>query len=245
MTTRLLPRALLLCLAAVPALPLLATAPAAGVGVVAVQDVPDTTPPQVDLDPCHGSEPCQRPAVVYGWLDEGDDLAVLGALVDGEPVAETVYDDGSGFVPHGWFRIPGFDVVVRADYALAAPVPPGEHEVTFYARDLAGNETSRTTTVLGIAAPGRPVRLRATERPARGGFELRWRGAPSHGSLVHSYRVRHAGKDRWTRGYVPSGPDTRLEWFGLRPGRHTFRVRATNSVGEGRAATLRVYLHRR
>ncbi len=249
MPSRTLPAALLLCVTA-PALTLLgpvAASPVAASPAVAAQEEPpaDTTPPQVDLDPCFGSEPCQRHAAyVAGWLDEGDDLAVLGALLDGEPVAERVYDDGSGFEPHGWFHAPGQDTVGEVDYAMVVGVPPGEHQVTFYARDLAGNEASRTTTVIGAEPPGRAGELRAHERARRGGFVLRWDYAEQNGSYVHRYRVRHGREDRWTVGGVPSTPDTRLAWFGLEPGWHTFRIRATNGVGEGRATRLRVYLHR-
>lgn len=243
MPSRILPAALLLCVTA-PALTLLG--PAAGPALAAQEEPPaDTTAPQIDLDPCSGHEPCQRQAAyVAGWLDEGDDLAVLGALLDGEPVAEHVYDDGSGFVPHGWFHAPGQDVVEEVDYAMVVEVPQGEHQVTFYARDLAGNESSRTTTVVGADLPGRPGELRAHERPRRGGFVLRWDHAEPHGSYVHTYRVRRAREDRWTVGGVPESPATRLTWFGLGPGWHTFRVRATNGVGEGRTTRLRVYLHR-
>ena len=244
MPIRTLPAALLLCLTA-PALTLLG--PAAGPALAAQEEPPaDTTPPQVDLDPCFGHEPCQRQAAyVAGWLDEGDDLAVLGALPDGEPVAEHVYDDGSGFEPHGWFMAPGQDVVEEVDYAMEVGVPEGEHQVTFYARDLAGNESSRTTTVIGADVPGRPQGLRAAKtQPRRGGFVLRWDGADSHGSHVHAYRVRHGQEDRWTTGGVPDSPATRLAWRDLVPGWHTFRIRATNGVGEGRATRLRVYLHR-
>lgn len=244
MPSRTLPAALLLCVTA-PALTLLG--PAVGPALAAQEEPPaDTTAPQIDLDPCFGHEPCQRPAAyVAGWLDEGDDLAVLGALVDGEPVAEHVYDDGSGFEPHGWFMAPGQDVVEEVDYAMEVGVPEGEHQVTLYARDLAGNESSRTTTVIGADVPGRPQGLRAAKtQPRRGGFVLRWDGADSHGSHVHAYRVRHGQEDRWTTGGVPDSPATRLAWRDLVPGWHTFRIRATNGVGEGRATRLRVYLHR-
>lgn len=64
----------------------------------------DTTPPQVRLDPCSGATSCQRVrAEVFGHLEEGDDLAVLGARIGDQVVAEHVYDDGSGFVPEGSF----------------------------------------------------------------------------------------------------------------------------------------------
>lgn len=243
MRSRTLPAAVLLC-ATAPVLPLVAVVPAAP-AVAAQEPEADASPPQIDLDPCSGSEPCQRHAVhVAGWLDEGDDLAVLGALLDGEPVTERVYDDGSGFVPHGWFQAPGQDTVVEVDYAMVVGVPKGEHQVTFYARDLSGNESSRTTTVVGADVPGRPQLLRAEAQPRRGGFVLRWDGAQANGSHVHGFRLRHGGEERWTWGGVPDSPATRLTWRGLRPGWHTFRVRATNGVGEGRAARVRAYLRR-
>ena len=75
MPSRTLPAALLLCVTA-PALTLLG--PVVASPAVAAQEEPpaDTTPPQIDLDPCFGSEPCQRHAAyVAGWLDEGDDQA--------------------------------------------------------------------------------------------------------------------------------------------------------------------------
>lgn len=243
MPSRTLPAALLLCVTA-PALTLLG--PAAGPALAAQEEPPaDTTAPQIDLDPCFGHEPCQRQvAYVAGWLDEGDDLAVLGALLDGEPVAERVYDDGSGFEPHGDFMAPGQDTVEPVDYAMVVGVPQGEHQVTFYARDLAGNESSRTTTMIGADVPGRPQDLRAQAQPRRGGFVLRWRGADSNGSYVHTYRIRHGSEDRTTRGGAPDAPATRLVWRDLEPGWHTFRIRATNGVGEGRATRLRVYLRR-
>lgn len=244
MPSRTLAAALLLCVAA-PALTLLG--PAASPALAAQEEPPaDTTAPQIDLDPCSGHEPCQRQAAyVAGWLDEGDDLAVLGALLDGEPVAERVYDDGSGFEPHGDFMAPGQDVVGPVDYAMVVGVPQGEHQVTFYARDLAGNESSRTTTVIGADVPGRPQGLRAAQtQPRRGGFVLHWDGADSNGSHVHAYRIRHGREDRRTWGGVPDSPATRLVWRDLEPGWHTFRIRATNGVGEGRASRLRVYLRR-
>ncbi|ANH37992.1 hypothetical protein I601_1559 [Nocardioides dokdonensis FR1436] len=245
MRTRTLPAALLLCvpLALLPALPVAGAPPA--MASTSAGTPTDTTPPQIDLDPCFGSEPCQREAAyVAGRLDDGDDLAVLGALLDGEPVAERVYDDGSGFEPHGPFTAPGQDTVEEVDYAMVVGVPEGEHQVTFYARDLEGNESSRTTTVIGADAPGRPQGLRAEARPRRGGFVLRWDGADPNGSHVHTYRIRHGREDRTTRGGVPESPATRLVWSGLEPGWHTFRVRATNGIGEGRASRVRAYLHR-
>ena len=99
MPSRTLPAALLLCVTA-PALTLLG--PVVASPAVAAQEEPpaDTTPPQIDLDPCFGSEPCQRHAAyVAGWLDEGDDLAVLGAAKGDEieirasgPAAEEALD---------------------------------------------------------------------------------------------------------------------------------------------------------
>lgn len=240
MLSRTLPAALLLC-ATATVLPLLGP-----VAVAAQQPPADTDAPRIDLDPCPGSEPCQlEAAYVAGWLAEGDDLAVLGALLDGEPVAEHEYDDGSGFVPHGSFMAPGQDTIEPVDYAMVVGVPQGTHQVTFYARDLAGNESSRTTTVIGAEAPGRPQDLRAKARPRRGEVVVRWHGgAEPHGSPVHTYRVRHGGEDRTTQGWIPAAPRTQLVWDGLRPGWHTFRVRATNGRGEGRAARVRVYLRR-
>lgn len=210
----------------------------------------DATPPQVQLDPCPDQpvgETCTRRelAWVSSGLTEGDDLAVAGALLDGELVSERVYDDGTGFTPYGFFVPPYNDVGQEVDHAEVVVVPPGLHEVTFFARDLSGNEATHTRSVQGPTVPTRPRRF---EEYANGKWvSLVW-SVDGRGSAVRYYVVRVTGQ----------GPQ-RVPWQGitswpgvqqaavdlsLAPGRHVVRVFAVNHVGKGRPRSIVVRVPR-
>lgn len=202
----------------------------------------DTSPPQVLLDPCPempAGEMCRRHqfAWVASHLSEGDDLAVAGVLLDGVLVDERVYDDGTGFEPYGHFHVPLGDTGGEYDHAAVVEVPPGLHEVTFYARDLAGNERSVTRTMRGADRPGRVSRLRAEQGSSK--VRLTWRDAPDRGSLLHQYRVQVKGVGVFRqRFYFPDRPINWLVVGGLEPGRHVARVTALSWVGKGRARSI-------
>ena len=67
---------------------------------VLAEDAPDSTAPQVRLNPCFDATICRRIyAEVYGDLELGDDLAVLGARIGDHVLKEHVFDDGTGFQP--------------------------------------------------------------------------------------------------------------------------------------------------
>eukprot|EP01032_Pedospumella_encystans_P003241 gene3241-3820_t len=126
--------------------------------MASADDEVDTTAPQVQLNPCFEGTGCRLVrAAVHGDLEPGDDLAVLGARIGDQVLAEHVFDDGSGFVPYGPYWSYGSDVGFLVDYALSVEVPRGSSDITFYARDLEGNSSELTTTVLGPVPPG-PVR---------------------------------------------------------------------------------------
>ena len=216
----------------------------------ATTEEPDTTPPQVQLDPCPDQpvgETCTRRelAWVSNDLTEGDDLAVAGALLDGERVSERVYDDGTGFTPYGVFVPPYNDVGQEVDHAEVVVVPPGLHEVTFFARDLSGNEATHTRSVQGPTVPTRPRRF---EEYANGEWvSLVW-SVDGRGSAVRYYvvRVKGQGAQRVPWQGITSWPGVQQAAvdLSLAPGRHVVRVFAVNHVGKGRPRSIVVRVPR-
>ncbi|MBZ5738684.1 fibronectin type III domain-containing protein [Nocardioides mangrovi] len=207
-------------------------------------DEPDTTPPQVRLNPClDGETSCQRVrAEVYGDLEPGDDLAVLGARIGDQVLAEQVYDDGTGFVPHGSFVSYGNDVVIPYDYALSIPVPAGTSDITFYARDLEGNTSELTTTVDGPVPPG-PVRHLTAEITSARHADVEWRVPNLKGSCCARYVATTPGhRDKHAGSYPPVYQGARIHYAGLGPGWHRFTVRATTEGGSGPARSVRLYV---
>lgn len=207
---------------------------------------PDTTAPQVDLNPCHEATSCRRVyAQVFGWLEPGDDLAVLGARIDDRVVVEHVFDDGSGFEPYGWFAPYGNDVHVPVDYALSVKVPVGTSEITFYARDLEGNTSELTTTVLGPIPPGPVRRLRAEVVGARE-VRVSWGLGNRHGSCCTRYAVRTPGRQPkvWFSRPPSLGMGT-VTYRRLSTGWHRFRVVPSTEGGKGPSRTVRVLVPRR
>jgi hypothetical protein len=203
---------------------------------------PDTTPPAVALDPCPGTpahEPCSQRlyAYVVGHPGEADDLSVLVSSLDGQVVEKRVHDDGTGFVPYGYFVAPFGDVVEEVDFAAVVEVPPGLHEVAFTARDLAGNEVTTTRSVVGAEAPGPVTDLQV--QPYGSGWVLTWTPADEHGAPVVRHRVRVRGlAPQLVRGGAPFGSPPFAYLGELDPGRHVSRVLPGNDAGRGPSSTL-------
>lgn len=207
---------------------------------------PDTTAPQIDLNPCAEEETsCRRVyAEVYGWLEPGDDLAVLGARVGGQVLAEHVYDDGTGFEPYGWFAPYGSDVVFEVEYALSVEVPDGTNDITFYARDFEGNTSELTTTVLGPIPPGPVKRLTADLVGARKAV-VSWRGAKRYGSCCVRYVITTPGREPKTRYSFPLSPSPlSVPYRKLSAGWHRFTVVASTEGGEGPSRSVRLFVPR-
>lgn len=219
------------------------------VGPVAADEpgaIPDTTAPQIDLDPCFGQSPCRRVvAQVFGDLEPEDDLAVLGARIGDEVLAERIYDDGSGFVPEGsWFSY-GNDAGQFVDYGLSVEVPGGSSDITFYARDLEGNTSELTTTVLGPVPPSRVRDLRVRRIPDRRAVLVRWRGVDLRSACCAEFTASTAsGASRSCISAPPSFCSV-IVLGRLTPGHHRVAVRATTIGGTGRAATAGVFIPRR
>lgn len=207
---------------------------------------PDTTPPQVDLNPCYGEETsCRRVyAEVFGNLQEGDDLAVLGARIGDTVIEEHVYDDGTGFVPHGSFRSYGNDVYTEVDYALSIEVPRGTTDITFYARDLEGNTSELTTPVLGPIPPG-PVRHLRARLSGAHAVRVSWRLANLNGAASGRSVLRTPGRPPRTIRHLPPSYAPGLSYYyRLAPGWHRFTVRVTTVGGTGPARTVRLWVPR-
>ncbi|GAB2861166.1 fibronectin type III domain-containing protein [Nocardioides pacificus] len=216
-------------------------------GAVLAEEAADTTAPQINLNPCYvGETSCRRIyAQIYGDLRPGDDLAVLGARVGDSVLTEHVFDDGSGFEPYGWFGPYGNDVVFPVDYALSFQVPRGTSDVTFYARDLAGNTSELTTTVLGPIPPGPVERLTARLTGARNA-RVSWRPPELNGSCCARYVVTTPGrKPKSTFSAPPSFGGTSVRYRRLSPGWHRFRVQASTESGVGPSRTVRLFVPRR
>ncbi|WP_121252615.1 fibronectin type III domain-containing protein [Nocardioides ferulae] len=216
-------------------------------GVALADEAPDTTAPQIGLNPCHDDETsCRRVyAEVFGDLQPGDDLAVLGARIGDEVLTEHVFDDGTGFEPYGWFRPYGNDVVFPVDYALSVEVPRGTSDITFYARDLEGNTSELTTTVLGPIPPGPVRRLTARLTGARRAL-VAWRTPELHGSCCVRYVVTTPGrKPRSTFSAPPSYGGGVVSYRRLSPGWHRFTVRASTEGGAGPSRAVRLLVPRR
>ena len=214
---------------------------------VADENHSDTTAPQIDLNPCYDEETsCRRfYAQIFGWLEPGDDLAVLGARIGDQVFVEHAYDDGSGFEPYGPFHPYGSDVIFEVDYALSVKVPAGTSEITFYARDLEGNTSELTTTVLGPIPPG-PVRHLTAELVGARKAQISWHAGNLNGSCCISYTVRTPGRQPRFRS---SGPPR----FGVKPvtyrrlsaGWHRFKVVPSTEGGKGPSRTVRLFVPRR
>ena len=206
---------------------------------------PDTTAPVVPLDPCPDQpegEPCPRREVAAVWatdVDPAEGLAVAGVRSGEDVLSEHVYDDGSGFTPYGLWGHPYSDVVSDYDYVSEVWLAPGLHDLTFFARDLAGNEATFTRTVHGPELPSRPRRLSATERDGR--TQLSW-VTHGRGSGIRHYGLRVKGEPRRKlRGgdiTLSPGRQSMFLTLDLAPGRHVARVRAVNGVGKGEARSL-------
>lgn len=209
----------------------------------------DTTPPRVVLDPCPDQpvgEACTRRAVahvVQEVVAEGEGLAVAGVREGEVVLSERTYDDGSGFVPYGVWVPPGSDVGSEVDYATEAWLGPGLHELTFYARDLAGNEATVTRTVHGPGLPGKVRRVR-TEQGSWGSLralELSWTPPRDRGAAVSCYRVRVSGRKAASDcGSVPAATEAVL--VDVERGRHVVRIRAGSIVGFGAVRRLVVHV---
>ncbi len=215
--------------------------------VVQADEPPDTTAPQVDLNPCRGTETsCRRVfAEVYGDLQPGDDLAVLGARIGDVVLAEHVFDDGTGFEPYGHFAPYGSDVVLDVDYGLKVEVPRGTHDITIYARDLAGNTSELTTTVLGPVPPD-PVKGLRAELSGPRQVWVSWRQPDLHSSCCADYVVTTARRRPKSRFSFPMR--TRIQpviYDRLSSGWHRFTVRASTVGGTGPARSVRVFVPRR
>lgn len=221
----------------------------ATVSVTGTADGTDTTPPRVQLDPCPEvplGEPCTRREVAVVWqeqVDPAEGLAVAGVRRGDEVLSEHVYDDGSGFVPYGVWMPPYSDVGSEYDYVTETWFGPGVHELTFYARDLAGNEASLTRTVVGPDLPSRPRAF--TVRAGQPITDLLW-SAHGRGSAIYEYVVRFKGEEpiRVGMGSFTAHPGldrTHLS-IPLDRGRHKVSIRAVSLAGEGpaRAFVFRV-----
>ena len=222
---------------------------AAGLGLVpsgsALADgEPDTTPPQINLNPCYDQPTCRLVrAELAGDLQPGDDLAVLGARMDGH-VYEQVYDHGNGFVPYGNFWYYGNDSSVPVDYAVSIPVPRGTHDITFYARDLEGNTVELTTTVLGPIPPG-PVHGLTAELLEPHAVTVAWLWPELNGSCCARYAVTSPGlhtKRTHSWAGVRNRPRVYYNW--MPAGWHRFTVHAITEGGAGPTRSVRLYVPR-
>ncbi|WP_292607843.1 fibronectin type III domain-containing protein [Nocardioides sp. REDSEA-S30_B4] len=208
-------------------------------------DTPDTTEPVVPLDPCPDQpmgEACTRREVAAVWqmtVDPAEGLAVAGVRTREEVLSEHVYDDGSGFTPYGLWGHPYSDVVSDYDYVNEIWLAPGLHELTFFARDVAGNEATFTRTVHGPEVPSRPRKFSATERDGR--TQLSW-VTHGRGSGIRHYVVRVKGeKRRKLQGgdiTLSPGRQKRFLLLQLDRGRHVVRIQAVNGVGKGEARSF-------
>ena len=202
---------------------------------------PDTTPPQVQLDPCPEvplGEACSRREAVWvaeESIDPAEGLAVAGVRSGDTVLSEHVYDDGTGFTPYGGWVPPTTDVGTEYDYVTETWLDePGPHELTFYARDLAGNEATFTRVVEGPMVPDRPRDFEVVV--GKRSASVQWE-TDARGSHVYEYLVRLKGREPFSVNghgfgavYGVSTAGTSLP--GLDRGRHVLRVRAVNLVGE-------------
>lgn len=209
----------------------------------ATTEEPDTTPPRVQLDPCPEvplGEPCSRRDAVWvaeSRVDPEEGLAVAGVRSGDVVLSERIYDDGSGFTPYGLWGQPYNDVVSDYDYVTETWLgEPGQQTLTFYARDLAGNEASVTRTVIGPEVPSRPRRLSVEHRGDR--TTIGWY-AHGRGSGITDFVLGFKGEDpfRVGGGGIVANPGLgyRAISVPLAPGRHVLRIRAVNLVGKGEA----------
>ena len=222
--------------------PLLAAllAAALAVPVPATADEPDTTPPAVVLDPCPETpvgQPCSRREIAWvaqEQVDGAEGLAAAGVRIGSTVLTERVYDDGSGFTPYGLWFPPGSDNGTDHDYVTEVALGSGTHELTFFARDLAGNESSRTRTVLGPEVPDRPVGFRVLERLPRRWVTIQW-DVDARGSFLLEQVVQVAGRDpvEVETDQPTWGVATEVLTLKMRPGRNTVSIVAYNGVGRG------------
>ncbi len=202
---------------------------------------PDTTPPRIVFTPCYAPvqpNACQAyEARDYdqGFVDE--DLAVVGARLGDQVLDEYVYNDGSGPAPYGWFG--EGDVIFPVNWAIRFVVPSGTHPVTFYARDLSGNSTEQIFHLKGATLPGPPRPAAVSRQPGQltvfGALD-----ADAHGGTITDAQVQKRGSEV-VRRLSFRVPSCRCEttYRKLRPGSHTFRVRARNEIGWSRWVTVR------
>lgn len=214
-----------------------------GVPAGADEPAPDTTPPAIVFTPCGAPEvtACQKyRAVAYSSEDPGD-LAVVGARIDDRVLDEFVYDDGSGPTPYGPLFQPGNDVVFIVEWAVQFVVPAGTNPVTFYARDLAGNTTEQVVT---LTAATRPEPPRPTVRRGMPGLDVVGAlFADANGGTIYGAEVVKRGTGVVRRlQFTPPRCRCVASYPKLRPGRHTFRVRARNEVGWSRWTTVSAVL---
>ena len=183
-------------------------------------------------------------AEVFGDLQPGDDLAVLGARIGDRVLTERVFDDGTGFQPYGGFAPYCNDVPLPVDYALSVAVPPGSNDITFYARDLEGNTSEFTTTVLGPLPPGPVKDLRAKLVGPRQAL-VTWYAPNLSGNCYAKYLVTTRGyHPKSTITVPPSNSARRVAYSRLPVGWHHFTVQASNQGGEGPSRTVRLFVPR-
>lgn len=213
-------------------------------GVALADEGADTTAPQVDLNPCHdGETSCRRVyAQVYGNLQTDDDLAVLGARIGESVLTEHVFDDGTGFEPYGWFVPYGNDVAFPVDYALSVEVPRGTSDITIYARDLEGNTSELTTTVLGPIPPD-PVKRLTAELTGRREATVSWRPPDLNGSCCARYVVTTPGRKpkSWLSAPPSFGPRS-VSYRRLSPGWHRFKVDVSTEGGAAPSRVVRLFV---
>lgn len=225
---------------------------AATATATATDEAADTTPPRVQLDPCPEvplGEACSQREVAAVWqeqVDPEEGLAVAGVRSGDTVLSERVYDDGTGFTPYGYWLPPYSDVVNEYDYVTETWFGPGLHELTFYARDLAGNEASVTRTVIGPDLPSRPRAF--TVRTGQPWSDLLW-SAHGRGSAIYEYVVRFKGREpiRVDHGGFTAHPGldrTNLS-IPLDPGRHRVTIRAVSLAGEGPTRSFVFHVPRR
>ncbi|HYG93332.1 MAG TPA: fibronectin type III domain-containing protein [Nocardioides sp.] len=216
----------------------------------AEESPPDNTPPWVlsfAEDQCPAApHPCQiyQYELWAFWVDE--DLAVVGARLGDTVLDEFVYNDGSGPRPFGEFCPYGNDVCLGPDVVVRFRVPDGTHDVTFYARDLSGNESTMTSTITSAGLPDPVEEVWASRIGKRRSAYVQWLNPYGRGAVIESYEVRLDDRPmRTVRAHGVPSSSTATRFKAVAHGWHELWVRPHNAIGWGEASVHRFRVPRR